>query len=128
MPVLPDYSLKYFSFMVIMCNECYIKRVFTFSFVFNKLKLVSETDQTASWCSFSGLSSTVILKSARQDGGIKWFKKLKFRNFMINIKKLLYRNRNKFIDQLWILGAYNYTYLAYAIIRQVCIIVYARYP
>ena len=33
-----------------------------FSFVFNKLKLVSETDQTASWCSFSGLFS-------RQDGG-----------------------------------------------------------
>ena len=32
MPVLPDYSLKYFSFRVIMCNECYITRVFTFYF------------------------------------------------------------------------------------------------
>jgi hypothetical protein len=30
MPVLPDYSLKYFSFSVIICNECYTTRVFTF--------------------------------------------------------------------------------------------------
>ena len=54
-----------------------------FSFVFNKLKLVSETDQTASWCSFSCLFSTVILKSARQD---KLKKKIKCENTCIKYK------------------------------------------
>ena len=57
MPVLPDYSLKYFSFRVIMCNECYMFSHFILFFSLFCLTLYDRGKQTAKTAPLGSLVS-----------------------------------------------------------------------